>query len=101
MILAAEGDGVLRPVKEGGRCLLRGENLVPLSLALAARHVDGWPPEDEEHVIHGGEAADVAITPVLLGFSVLRGGAAIELLEQVALLEGVIHWCLVVGTWLL
>jgi hypothetical protein len=58
-------------------------------------------PEDEEHVLHGGEAAGVAITPVLLGFSVLRGGAAIEPLEQVALLEGVIHWCLVVGTWLL
>jgi hypothetical protein len=58
-------------------------------------------PEDEEHVLHGMEAAGVAITPVLLGLSVLRGGAAVELLEQVALLEGVVHRCLVVWTWLL
>jgi hypothetical protein len=30
MILAAEGDGILRPIEEGRRHLLRGENLVPL-----------------------------------------------------------------------
>jgi hypothetical protein len=59
------------------------------------------PPEDEEHVFHSGEAASVTITPVLLGFGVLRGGAAIEPLEQVALLEGVVDRCLVVGTSLL
>jgi hypothetical protein len=59
------------------------------------------PPEDEEDVLHGGEATDVAITPVLLSLIVLRGGAAIEPLEHVALLEGVVDWCLVVGTWLL
>jgi hypothetical protein len=58
------------------------------------------PPKDEEHVLHSGEAADVTITPVLLGFGVLRSGAAIEPFEQVALLEGVVHRCLVVGTWL-
>jgi hypothetical protein len=34
VILVAEGDGVLQPVEEGGRCLLRGEDLVPLPLAL-------------------------------------------------------------------
>jgi hypothetical protein len=45
VILAAEGDCVLRPIEEGGRRLLRGENLVPLPLALADGHVDGWPPE--------------------------------------------------------
>jgi hypothetical protein len=43
VILAAEGDGVLRPVEEEGRCLLHGEDLVPLSLALAVGHVDGRP----------------------------------------------------------
>jgi hypothetical protein len=101
VILVAEGDGVLRPVKEGGWRLLRGENFVPLPLVLAARHVDGRPPEDEEHVFHSGEAAGVAITPVLLGLVVLRGGAAVEPLEQVTLLEGVVDRCLVVGTWLL
>jgi hypothetical protein len=59
------------------------------------------PPEDEENVFHSREATDVTITPVLLGLGVLRGGAAIEPLEQVALLEGVVEWRLVLGTWLL
>jgi hypothetical protein len=101
VIPAAEGDGVLRPVEEGRRSFLRGEELVPLPLALAAGHVNGRPPKDEEDVFHGGEAAGVAITPFLLSLVVLRGGAAVEPLEHVALLEGVVDWCLVVGTWLL
>jgi hypothetical protein len=54
VIFAAEGDGVLRAVEEGGRRLLRGEDLVPLPLVLAVGHVDGWPPEDEEDVLHCG-----------------------------------------------
>jgi hypothetical protein len=101
VILAAKRDGVLQPVEEGGRRLLCGENLVPLPLALAAVHVDGRPPEDEEDILHGGEAVGVAVTPVLLGFVVLRGGAAVEPLEHVALLEGVVDRRFVVGTWLL
>jgi hypothetical protein len=39
MILAAEGDDILRPVEEGGRSLLRDEDLVPLPLALERPHV--------------------------------------------------------------
>jgi hypothetical protein len=101
VILAAECDGVLRQVEEGGRRLLCGEDLVPLPLTLAAGHVDGRPPEDEEDTLHGGEAAGVAVTPVLLGLAVLRGGAAVEPLEHVALLEGVVDRRFVVGTWLL
>jgi hypothetical protein len=50
VILTVEHDGVLRPIKEGGRRLLCGEDLVPLLLALAAGHVDGRPLEDEEDV---------------------------------------------------
>jgi hypothetical protein len=73
---------------------------VPLPLALAARHVDGWSPEDEEHVLHGREAAGVAISFVLLGLRILRGGATVELLEHVALLKGVVHWGLMIWTWL-
>jgi hypothetical protein len=73
---------------------------VPLPLALAAGHVDGWPPEEEEAVFHSREATGIAITPILLGLAVLRGGAAVEPLEHVALLEGVVDRCLVVGTWL-
>jgi hypothetical protein len=59
------------------------------------------PPEDEEDVFHSGESTGVAVTPVLLGLAVLRGGAAVEPLEHVALLEGVVDRRLVVGTWLL
>jgi hypothetical protein len=66
VILAVEGDGVLRPVEEGGRSLPRGEDLVPLPLALAVGHVDGRPLEDEEDVLHCGEAAGVAVTPSFL-----------------------------------
>jgi hypothetical protein len=56
-------------------------------------------PEDD--VLHSGEATGVAITAVLLGLIVLRGGAAVEPLEHVALLESVVDRCFVVGTWLL
>jgi hypothetical protein len=45
VILTAEGDGILRLVEEGGMRLLRSEDLVPLPLALAVGHVDGWPPK--------------------------------------------------------
>jgi hypothetical protein len=58
-------------------------------------------PEDEENVFHSGEAAGVVVTPIFLGLGVLRGGAAVEPLEHVALLEGVVDQRLVVGTWLL
>jgi hypothetical protein len=88
VILAAECDGFLRPVEGGGRHLLCGEDLVPLPLALATGHVDDRPPEDEEDILHGGEGAGVAVTRVLFGLVVLCGGAAVEPLEHVALLEG-------------
>jgi hypothetical protein len=69
---------------------------------VATGHVNGRPPpEDEEDVFHGGEAAGVAITPVLLGLVILRGGVAIEPLEHVALLEVVVDRHLVIRTWLL
>jgi hypothetical protein len=73
---------------------------VSLPLALAAGHVDGWPPEDEEDVFHSREATGAAVTPILLGLAVLRGGTAVEPLEHVALLEGVVDRRLVVETWL-
>jgi hypothetical protein len=58
-------------------------------------------PPDEEDVSHCGEAAGIAVTPILLGLAVFRDGTAIEPLEHVTLLEGVVDWHLVVGTWLL
>jgi hypothetical protein len=81
VIFAAEGDGVLRPVEEGRRGLLCGEDLVPLPLALAVGHVYGRPREDEEDVFHRGEAAGVSVTPILLGLAILRGGAAVVSFE--------------------
>jgi hypothetical protein len=59
------------------------------------------PPEDEEDVFHHGEATGVAVTPILLGLAILRGGAAVVSLEKVALLESVVDWRLVVRTGLL
>jgi hypothetical protein len=59
------------------------------------------PPEDEEDVLHRREAADTPVSIILLGFTFLRGGAPIVLLEHVALLEGVVDWGLVVLAWLL
>jgi hypothetical protein len=69
VILMAERDGVLRPVEEGGRRLLCGEDLVPLPLALVAGHVDGWPPEDEEDVFHGGKPPASPSPPSFLALS--------------------------------
>jgi hypothetical protein len=53
-------------------------------------------PGDEEDVLHRREATGVAVTTILLGLAILRGGAAVVLLEHVALLEGVVDRCLVV-----
>jgi hypothetical protein len=39
---------------------------VPLPFALAVGHVDGRPPEDEEDVLHRGEATGVTVTPSFL-----------------------------------
>jgi hypothetical protein len=66
LILAAEGDGVLQPVEEGGRSLFRGDDLVPLPLVLAFGHVDGRSPEDEEDVLHRWEATGVTVAPAFL-----------------------------------
>jgi hypothetical protein len=57
-------------------------------------------PEDEEDVLHHREATGVAITPVLLGLTLLRGDATVVLLEHITLLEGVVDRRLVVRTWL-
>jgi hypothetical protein len=96
VILAAEGDGVLRPIKEGRRSLLRSEDLVPLLLALAVGHVHGWSPEDEEDVLHCWKATDTPVSTILLSLVLLRDDATVVLLEHVALLEGVVDWGLVV-----
>jgi hypothetical protein len=57
-------------------------------------------PKDEEHIFDGGEAACVAIASVFLGLRLLRGGTAVEFLEHITLLKGVVHGSFVVRTWL-
>jgi hypothetical protein len=101
VILTAEGDGILRPVEEGGRSLFHGEDLVPLSLALAVGHFHSWYPKDEEDVLHRWEATSVTVTPIFFGLAILRGGTTVVLFEHIALLEGVVGWCLVVRAWVL
>jgi hypothetical protein len=59
------------------------------------------PPKMRKTFSDAGEATGVAVTPVLLGLAVLCGGVAVQPLEHVALLEGVIDRRLVAGTWLL
>jgi hypothetical protein len=59
------------------------------------------PPEDEEDVLHRREATGVTVSSVLLGLAILCGGAAVVLLEHVALLEVVVNRRLVVRAGLL
>jgi hypothetical protein len=59
------------------------------------------PPEDEEDVFYRGEAASVAVTPILLCLAILCGGTTVISFEKVALLEGVVDQRLVVQTGLL
>jgi hypothetical protein len=81
VILTAEGNGVLRPVEEGGRSLLCSEDFVPLPLALAVGHVHSRSPEYEEDVLHREEAISIAVIPILLGLAILRGSAAVVSFE--------------------
>jgi hypothetical protein len=90
VVFAAEGDGLLRPVKEGRRCLLGGENFMLLVLALAGGHVHRRSPKDYENVLHSGETVGAPVSPILLGLILLRGDATVVFLKHVALLEGVI-----------
>jgi hypothetical protein len=39
------------------------------------------PPEDEEDILHRGEAAGITVTPILLGLAILRGSATVVSLE--------------------
>jgi hypothetical protein len=90
------------PTSRGRRgILLRSEDLVPLPLTLAVAHVHSLSLEDEEDVLHRREATGIPVTTILLGLSILLDGAAVVLLEHVALLEGVVDQGLVVRARLL
>ena len=55
VVLADEGNGVLRPVEVGWRGLGDGEDFSALALALPRGHVRCRPSEDEEVVFHRGK----------------------------------------------
>jgi hypothetical protein len=69
LILAAEGDGVLRPIEEGRRSPLHGEDLVSLSLALAAGHVHRRPPKMRKTFSTAGKTSAPPSPPSFLASS--------------------------------
>ena len=101
VVLAAEGDGVLRPVEVGWRGIVDGEDLSVLSLALPRGHVRRWSAEDEEHVLHRGVAVDALVLHFLIRGLVLVAETVEVPAEHVALFEGMVDRALMIRTWLL
>ena len=54
VVLAAKGNGLLRPIELGWRGLGDGEDFPALTLALPRGHVRRWSSKDEEGVLHRG-----------------------------------------------
>ena len=102
MVLAAEGDGVLRPVEVGWRGLGDREDFPALTLALPRGHVRRWSSKDEEGVLHRGElVVSTFVASILLLVLVAMRDAVVVLLEHFALLKGVVDRALVVRARLL
>ena len=55
VVLAAKGDGILRPVEVGWRGLGDGKDFAALTLALPRSHIRRRSSKDEEGVLHWGE----------------------------------------------
>ena len=55
VVLAAKGDGILRPVEVGWRGLGDGKDFAALTLALPRSHICRRSSKDEEGVLHWGE----------------------------------------------
>ena len=97
VVLAAKGNGVLRPVEVGQRGLGDGEDFPALMLALPRGHVRRWPSKDEESVLHRGELIiSTFVASILLLVLVTMRDAVVVLSEHLALLEGVVDRALVV-----
>ena len=95
VVVAAEGDRILRLVEVGWHSPCDREDLSALSLALPSGHVRRRPAEDEEHFLHRG----VAIATLVI--LVLAAETVEVLAEHVTLFEGVIDPALVIGARLL
>src|SRR6185312_3094816 len=102
VVLAAKGNGILRPIEVGWRGLGDGENFPALTLALPRGHVRRWPSKDEEGVLHWGELIiSTFVASILFLVLITMRNAVVILLEHLALLEGMIDRALVVMTRLL
>ena len=102
MIVAGEGDCVLRPVEVGWRSLGDGEDLSTLSLALPRGHVRRRPAKDEEHILDRGVAVAAFSLFILFLLGLVLAAETVEVLaEHVTLFEGVINPALMIRARLL
>ena len=91
VVLAAEGNGVLRPIEEEWRGLGDGEDFPALTLALARGHVRRRPSKDEEGVLHRRElVTSTLVAGILLLVLVAIRDAVVVFADHLALLEGVV-----------
>ena len=102
VVLAAEGDCILRPVEVGRRSLGDGEDFSTLALALSSGHVRRRPAKDEERVLHPRVVVAALSFFVLFLLGLVLAAEAVEVLaEHVTLFEGVVNLALVVRAWFL
>ena len=102
VVLAAKGDGILRPIELGWRGLGDGENFPALALALPRSHVRHCSSKDEEGVLHRGKrVVFTLVASVLLLVRVAIRDAIVVLAKHLTLLEGVVDRALVVRAQLL
>ena len=88
VVLAAKGNGVLRPVEVGWRGLGDGGDFSALALALPRGHVCCRPSKDEKGILHRGELViSTFVASILLLVLVAMRDALVVLLEHFALLR--------------
>ena len=100
VVLAAEGDGLLRPVEEGRCSLVDGEDLSALALALLRGHVRCGPAANE-NVLHRREAVTALVVHILSSALILIAEVVEVVAEHVTFLEGVINLAPMIRTRLL
>src|SRR6185312_1740490 len=102
VVLAAKGDGILRPVEVGWRGFGDGKDFAALTLALPRSHIRRCSSKDEESVLHWGELViSTFVARIHLLVLVAMRDAVVILLEHFALLEGMVDQALVVRARLL
>ena len=72
VVLAAKGDGILRPVEVGWRGFGNGKDLAALMLALPRSHIRRCSSKDEEGVLHWGNSSSPPLSPASFFLSLSR-----------------------------